>query len=209
MSNITFDLFFQTHINSKYPFYIVPGGNTPILFYNKLSNSILNWTKSSFILSDERMVNKNNSLSNQKMFRESFLNKLSNDNNPYLFSLFSKKSILENKLINLTPTLALLGIGSDGHTASVFPHPKIPYETKKVITNHKNIGENFTRLSLTLSYLMSAKKIIFLASGKQKAEALNQCLNGPYNPEKYPTQYILKNYKNGIDIIFDKDAKSF
>ena len=56
---------------------------------------------------------------------------------------------------------------------------------------------------------MKSKKIIFLVSGKDKAEALKECLVGDYNPIQYPAQFIFRNYKNTIYILCDNLAGEY
>jgi len=60
----------------------------------------------------------------------------------------------------------------------------------------KNSWEDYNRVSLSFSYLMKSDRIIFMVSGDKKAEALEECVSGDYNPIQFPAQYIFHNFKN-------------
>ena len=205
------DIFFDVHQSSNSRFYIVPGGKTPRLFFSQLAGRIKHWANTQFILSDERLTyNKN--LSNTAMFEKNFIKKIKSNNEPALIqhNLNSVQSNIENKLNSLTPNLAVLGLGADGHTASLFPgDPEIFNENDDILLKTKNDSEDFDRISLTFNYLMKAEKILFLVNGGKKAKALRECLEGRFNPVKYPAQFIFKNYKNDINVLCDQLAAKY
>jgi 6-phosphogluconolactonase len=203
-------LFSTVHQNSNNRFYIIPGGSTPQLFFNKLALTISDWKNTTFIMSDERIAPMKDRISNEAMFKETFLNEINGHNAPTFFSLLSNKFDIEKKLKLLKPQLTILGMGSDGHTASLFSqNPKIFNNDDIITIKHKNNWENFDRITLSFSYLMKAEKILFLINGKNKARVLERCLNGSYNPQKYPSQYILNNFKNDIHVICDRSAGEY
>jgi 6-phosphogluconolactonase len=84
----------------------------------------------------------------------------------------------------------LLGMGPDGHTASLFPATEALHETKRLVT--ANWVEKFKayRITLTVPVLNRAGLVIFLVSGVEKAEALKEVLQGDYRPELFPAQLI-------------------
>ena len=146
------------------------------------------------------------------MFEENFIKKMENNNGPALLkhNLNGVQSITENKLKSLTPNLAVLGLGADGHTASLFPgDPEIFNENDNILIKTKNDSEDFDRISLTFNYLMKADEILFIVNGKEKAEALRECLEGRFNPVQYPAQFIFKNYKNDIHVLCDQLAAKY
>ena len=205
------DIFFDVHQSSNSRFYIVPGGKTPRFFFSQLAGRIKHWANTQFILSDERLTY-NKKLSNTAMFEENFIKKIKSNNEPLLIqnNLNDIQSIIENRLKSLTPNLAVLGLGADGHTASLFPgDPEIFNENDDILIKTKNDSEDFDRISLTFDYLMKAEEILFLVNGKEKAEALRECLEGRFNPVQYPAQFIFKNYKNDIHVLCDQLAAKY
>jgi 6-phosphogluconolactonase len=84
----------------------------------------------------------------------------------------------------------LLGMGADGHTASLFPGTAALGETKRLV--QANWVEKFRtfRLTLTVPVLNSAACILFLVAGKDKADAVKAVLEGKFQPQRYPAQLI-------------------
>ena len=101
--------------------------------------------------------------------------------------------------------LVLLGMGPDGHTASLFPGTKALHEKERLVVSNW-VGKFFTeRITLTAPALNSAACVIFLVLGEDKAPALKAVLEGPYEPEQLPAQLIQP--KNGKLVwLVDKTA---
>ena len=105
--------------------------------------------------------------------------------------------------------LVLLGLGSDGHTASLFPGPVTPQETQEPVmaVTADYEGRPAHRLTLTPPVFNDARHVIFLVAGEKKADALAAVLQGPHNPEHWPAQRIQP--QNGSVIwLVDKAAAS-
>jgi 6-phosphogluconolactonase len=86
--------------------------------------------------------------------------------------------------------LILLGMGPDGHTASLFPHTKALEETMRwVVVNHVP-QLSADRLTLTRPILNRAREVLFLVAGADKAERLAEVLTGPPDPLRLPSQSI-------------------
>ena len=88
--------------------------------------------------------------------------------------------------------LALMGLGSDGHTASLFPGPIPAAETEQpviAVTANYN-GRPAQRLTLTPLVFNDAAHILFLVTGEKKAQAVTAVLHAPPNPEQWPAQRI-------------------
>jgi 6-phosphogluconolactonase len=84
----------------------------------------------------------------------------------------------------------LLGMGTDGHTASLFPETEALHETRRLVV--ANWVEKFKtyRITLTVPVLNRADLVVFLVSGAEKAEALKEVLQGDYRPDRFPAQLI-------------------
>jgi len=86
--------------------------------------------------------------------------------------------------------LVLLGLGEDGHTASLFPHSAALEEKERwVVANHVKKLES-SRVTFSAPLINAAARVLFLVSGSNKATALKQVRQGEYQPEVYPAQLI-------------------
>lgn len=211
VSRKALDIFIDVHQDTSNCFYIVPGGNTSRLFYKLLAKRIENWGNTQFILSDERL-SLEIKISNSVMVEETLLKNIEKDKRPELlkYNINGNQSEIEKILKAQKPNLAILGLGTDGHTASLFPgNPEIFNENDDVLLKTNNEWEDFDRVSLSFNYLMKSDKIIFMVSGFEKAEALMKCLAGDYDPIQFPAQFIINNYNNDIHILCDKAAGKY
>lgn len=86
--------------------------------------------------------------------------------------------------------LILLGLGADGHTASLFPYTEAVQETRRWVTCSYVPKLSANRLTLTAPILNRGKAILFLVAGTDKAAALQAVLEGPLDPERVPAQLI-------------------
>jgi 6-phosphogluconolactonase len=86
--------------------------------------------------------------------------------------------------------LLLLGMGNEGHTASLFPGTKALHEDRRVVVRNW-VGKLYTeRITLTFPAINSAARVLFMITGADKALALKGVLEGPYEPEQMPAQKI-------------------
>lgn len=82
--------------------------------------------------------------------------------------------------------LVLLGIGPDGHTASLFPGTAALHETSKLIAANWVPKVNMERLTFTYPLINNARQVMFLAAGEEKAEALRDILSGQTSIDERP-----------------------
>jgi len=88
--------------------------------------------------------------------------------------------------------LCIMGLGSDGHTASLFPGPITPIEKTQPVMAATAVYEDRPAQRLTLTPLVfnDARHVLYLVVGEKKAEAVTAVLHGPTDPEKWPAQRI-------------------
>ena len=159
------------------------GGKTPEKIYRALSKTDLPFRKMEFFLIDERYVHLTDANSNYKMIHENLFRKNSfPENKPKAFHFFdtalSTKTALEKyerELKKVTFDLAILGIGEDGHIASLFPKSEVLKEKKHLTAlTTTNIFAVKKRLTITLPKLKKSKNILILLKGKEKKEISEQ-----------------------------------
>ena len=102
--------------------------------------------------------------------------------------------------------LVLLGIGEDGHTASLFPRtPALDVRDRSVTENPvEKLGT--TRITLTIPALNAARRVAFLVAGENKAQALAEILEGSADPHDYPAKFVQPT--SGLVWMVDRSAAS-
>jgi 6-phosphogluconolactonase len=86
--------------------------------------------------------------------------------------------------------LIALGMGPDGHTASLFPHTQAIHEMSRLVTANHVPQKDAWRITLTWPVINHASSVFFLIAGADKAEILMKVLTGPRDPERLPSQLI-------------------
>ncbi|WP_075883537.1 6-phosphogluconolactonase [Candidatus Protochlamydia sp. W-9] len=179
------------------------GGQTPNAIFKKLSQQDylkqLDWTKVFCFWSDERNVPPTDTESNYAMAMESGLAKLPLKRE-HIFRMKAESDIEENalkyeaiireKVSSNSFDLLMLGMGDDGHTASLFPHTQgLHAKDRLVIANY--VPQKHTwRMSLTYECIHLAKTICIYAMGKKKTNMVAQALTKSYDPDNLPIQRI-------------------
>src|SRR6185369_8120054 len=95
--------------------------------------------------------------------------------------------------------------GPDGHTASIFPGSEVLHETKRLVAAPWVEKFNAHRITMTLPLLNNSASVLFLVSGAEKAEMVNQVLEGP---RQYPAQFVQPTNGNLLWML-DKAAASY
>ena len=101
--------------------------------------------------------------------------------------------------------LVLLGMGDDGHTASLFPGTAAIHEEKRWVLGHFVDKLDSWRITLTPPALNAAQQIVFLVTGGGKAERLCEVLSGPFQPDHLPAQ-IIQSQTGRVVWMVDKHA---
>ena len=197
------------------------GGKTPMKLFKLLRNSIRNdlWNNTHIFMVDERFVPVDHPESNQLMIRENLIvHNFIGDEHFYPIPIKedSKSSAkayqcILKKFFSLElgklPVfdLILLGIGMDGHTASIFPGDSRIMQSRKLVRAVHLTGFKHERITLTLAVLNQAKNIFFLVLGRGKAEIVKNVLERK-NRELPATQIDLPNGK--LLFVLDREAAS-
>ena len=84
----------------------------------------------------------------------------------------------------------LLGLGEDGHTASLFPNTPALGEIERLAVANRVEKLNTDRLTMTFSSINGASNVMFIVSGRYKAEAVQHVLEGEFRPDDLPAQLV-------------------
>lgn len=179
------------------------GGGTPMKLYEKLaaSREKLDWTRVHFFWGDERCVPIDDAGNNFGQVKKVLLDKIHATNIHRINTDLKPDSAATHYAHTLNffadaplafPCfdLVLLGLGEDGHTASLFPNSPVEVDEPviSVTANYQDRPAN--RVTLTQKVFNEAHEIWFLVTGKNKAEILNTVINGENNLALYPAQRI-------------------
>ncbi len=209
--------------NSQQPRFDIAlsGGKTPRLLFEKLAetnSSEINWSRIHFWWGDERCVSPESADSNYRLAFDHFLSKISipmenihrimGENDPEEEALRYSEAIRNS--LNFRGEwpvfdLIILGLGDDGHTASIFPDQLELIDEPRicVATVHPLSGRN--RITLTGKVLNNASRIFFLVTGETKSMRISEIMNNNEAAKLLPANYILP--ENGTLIWFlDSDA---
>lgn len=174
---------------------LLSGGKTPIPFYKMLAEEISSslWLKTHIFFADERFVASTHKDSNYSMIRRGLLKAIDIPRDNVHRMAIQKKSpdmaacIYEKEtrsFFSLGKTgfprfdLIILGIGKDGHTASLFPNDAVLKERKRLFAAVDLKRIKYRRVSATLALINKAHNIIFLADSKRKSKVLKKVFNG-------------------------------
>ncbi|MCX6579480.1 MAG: 6-phosphogluconolactonase [Candidatus Aminicenantes bacterium] len=189
---------------------IMGGGRTPrvinqsIVEFSRAGSIKIDWRRVYIYFSDERCVPPDHSDSNYKLILETFIQ-------PLAIPLANVRRIkgeadagkaaedYHRKLSLLTPVeshgfpvfdLAVLGMGLDGHTASLFPHANALKEANRCAVPAGAGPGGWNRITVTLPVFNAAKNVWLIAAGVEKSPVVEQLINGSYNPIQWPVQAI-------------------
>lgn len=197
------------------------GGSTPKLLFQVLSNEYIDkidWDLIRLFWVDERCVQPTHSESNYGMTYDNLLKNVPIPNSN-IFRMYGEANpenealryaqVLENQLPikNNTPLfdLILLGMGDDGHTASIFPTNIGLLNSTKLVENSVHPNTKQQRITLTGKIINAADQVVFMITGTNKAGVLYQILNKKPGFETYPASYICSS--NGeVDFYLDENA---
>lgn len=198
------------------------GGSTPKPLYELLAtpeySEQINWKKCHIFFGDERCVPDTHDDSNYGMVYDALLKKV-NIPKAQVYKMDGSKTprqaaqaytqVFQNFFGATKPffDLAFLGMGTDGHIASMFPGTDAIRMVRKRVREVK-IGKNQPwRLTVTSSVFNRTKAIVLLVAGKKKSSVLKEVLHGDYDPDTLPAQ-VLRNAVGEVTWLLDEGAAS-
>jgi 6-phosphogluconolactonase len=185
---------------------VLSGGSTPRNLFKYLSvnnKDQINWSKINFFWGDERCVPPDDDQSNFKMANESLLSNI-NAIEENIFRIKGedgpvKEAIRYSEIIRKTVPLKnnkpifdliMLGLGEDGHTASIFPNQPDLIDDDKICSVAINPTSQQKRITLTGKIINNARNIVFIVTGKKKSQVVADILENKITVKKYPANYI-------------------
>jgi 6-phosphogluconolactonase len=161
------------------------GGSTPMPILKKLSQQDLQWNKLHFYMVDERCVPLESEQSNYGTIKAIFFNHISSNSYSMIKTGLSiEESILKYELDVKKKVeykkgfpsfdLILLGLGEDGHTASLFPNTSALTEEHKIVVKNFVPQLNAERITLTYPVILNAKKIVVMFKGSKKTQIFEE-----------------------------------
>jgi 6-phosphogluconolactonase len=184
---------------------VLSGGNTPRRLYELLAKppyrEQMPWKNTHVFWGDERCVPADDQRNNANMARQVLLDQvpIPDEQIHPIASTLPPLKAAENYQDTLKEyfksksagfDLVLLGLGENGHTASLFPGTAVLDEDRYWVSEVYVANLRMWRVTLTAPILNRARKTIFLVSGAGKAWVLNQVINGPRRPKELPAQLI-------------------
>ncbi len=188
----------------------ISGGSTPKRTFELLADAgekwekVFPWDKTELYWVDERCVPPDDKDSNYRMTRIAMLDKvplapqrvfrIGGELDPAeaaarYESVIRSQFRLEGAQLP-TFDLIALGMGPDGHTASLFPHTEGLHELSRIVIPNHVLQKETWRVTLTSPVINQARKVVFLIGGADKAKVLSQVLSDTYDPETWPSQLV-------------------
>ena len=199
------------------------GGSTPRRMYGLLAGDQLRnrveWTGVHLFFGDERCVPRDHQDSNYRMAYEALISRVNipaSNVHPIIGEgePASNASLYETELRQVFSdvskpafNLVLLGLGEDGHTASLFPATSALDVTGKWVVENRVERLGSYRITLTPAAINGAAQVTFLVAGTNKAAAVKAVLEGPLQPEKLPAQ-LIKPESGNLTWLLDSQAAS-
>jgi 6-phosphogluconolactonase len=176
------------------------GGSTPKPVYQRLTFATLDWSRVEIFFGDERCVPPDDPQSNFRMAREALIDRvpippenvhrMQGEDPPDAAAAAYTGELTRSLGSDPRIDLVLLGLGDNGHTASLFPGLAVVTETVRPVMAAYVEVVGMWRLTLTPPMINAARKVVFLVSGAGKAEVLHRVLQGPREPIVLPAQTV-------------------
>jgi 6-phosphogluconolactonase len=182
------------------------GGNTPKFIFKYLADNFgskIEWNKIKFFWGDERCVPPEDDESNFKSAKENLFNylpvphenifRINCENDPEEEAIRYAK-IISNNIVSEHSfpqfDIIMLGLGEDGHTASIFPGRLGLFSTNKICAVTEHPASKQKRITITGNVINNAKKVVFIVSGESKSEILSVILNKKKGYNNLPASLV-------------------
>ncbi|MBC5829483.1 MAG: 6-phosphogluconolactonase [Candidatus Eremiobacteraeota bacterium] len=194
----------QVAITQRGAFYVaLSGGSTPRPTYKQLAGEPridqISWKKVFIYFGDERCVPPNDSESNFKLANDTLLlavnipteniHRMKGEDDPKSAAVQYEQILRHDMGEYPRFDLILLGMGPDGHTASLFPGT-VNSDDEKFVDAPFVAKFGTYRITITPRTINASRHVIIATAGEEKAQALAAALHGPYNPDIYPVQLV-------------------
>lgn len=197
---------------------VLTGGSTPRVAYERAAQTPDAWRGATVWFGDERCVPPDDDLSNYKLARDALLSPLG-DPQPAIHRMQGElgpaagAAAYERELEQAGPPhfdLLLLGLGPDGHLASLFPDQESLLERSRWTIGVERAGhEPFVpRISMTFRALTWARRVVFLVSGESKADAVAAAFGSAARPDPHVPSSLLPPMVDELTVLLDAAAAS-
>lgn len=200
---------------------VLSGGSTPRKLYSLLATDAyrtrIEWKNTHLFWGDERTVPPDHADSNYRMAKETLLDhapllpenihRIAGELEPVQAAQAYEqvlKTYFGEKTAPRFDTI-LLGMGDDGHVASLYPHSRALAESSRWVAENYVERTNTWRITLTTAVLNAATAILILVSGENKAKIVYEVLRGEFHPHKFPAQMV-KPVAGQLVWLLDADA---
>ena len=193
------------------------GGSTPRRAYELAAQSDADLSAATLWLGDERVVPLNDERCNLRLVRESLTGRLPEERRPRLMPVDTAlghdaaaaayESLLRATLGNHPRLdLALMGLGPDGHTASLFPGKPAVHENHRLVVGVPEAGmePQVPRVTLSLPLFNSAREVVFLVAGADKADAVRRAFGTP--PDETAPAALVRPGAGTLTLVLDPAA---
>jgi 6-phosphogluconolactonase len=166
---------------------VLTGGSTPGRAYEHAARGQPDWSGVSLWWGDERCVPADDERSNYKLAKDTLLDRLAAQPDVHRIEgeLAPEEAArrYDEQIAGVELDLLLLGLGPDGHMASLFPgSPQLEVTDRSVTAGPPGLDPFVDRVTLTVPAIQAAKRIVFLVSGESKAEAVERAFLGEITP---------------------------